>query len=143
VALTALSLLIYPLLCRKVALSPSLALSFPARSLTLALATPMTTNLGGNISLNAILAITSGMLGVLLGPTLLKWLRIPEDDYVTRGVTLGVNSSAIATALLLVTDPRAAAFASLSMGLFGVLAVGATSVPSVAEFIRGLAGVGG
>jgi putative effector of murein hydrolase len=103
----------------------------------------MTTNLGGNISLNAILAITSGMLGVLLGPTLLKWLRIPEDDYVTRGVTLGVNSSAIATALLLVTDPRAAAFASLSMGLFGVLAVGATSVPSVAEFIRGLAGVGG
>lgn len=35
------------------------------------------------------------------------------DDYVTRGVTLGGNSSAIATALLLRSDPRAAAMSSM------------------------------
>lgn len=36
------------------------------------------------------------------------------DDYVTRGVSLGTNASAISTAQLLTTDPRAAALSSLS-----------------------------
>jgi putative effector of murein hydrolase len=43
------------------------------------------------------------------------------DDYIIRGVTLGANSSAMATALLLVSGPRAAAFSSLSMSLFGTV----------------------
>lgn len=43
------------------------------------------------------------------------------DDYITRGVTLGANSSAMATALLLVSGPRAVAFSSLSMSLFGTV----------------------
>jgi putative effector of murein hydrolase len=62
------------------------------------------------------------------------------DDYVTRGVTLGANSSAIATALLLVSDPRAAALSSLSMSLFGIITLALTSVPSVVAAVRG--GVG-
>ena len=41
-------------------------------------------------------------------------LTVLSDDYITRGITLGANSSAVATALLLTTDPRAAAFSSLS-----------------------------
>ena len=63
------------------------------------------------------------------------------DDYITRGVTLGANSSAIATALLLVTDPRAAAFSSLSMGLFGTVTVALTSVPPLVRVVAGLAGL--
>lgn len=63
-----------------------------------------------------------------------------EDDYITRGVTLGVNSAAIVTALLLVTDPRAAAFSSLAMGLFGTITVGFTSVPAIVNIVRHLAG---
>ncbi len=80
-------------------------------------------------------------MGVLVGPALLKWMRVPEDDYVTRGVTLGGNSSAIATALLLVSDPRAAALSSLSMGLFGTVMVALTSVPVVARVVGRIAGV--
>lgn len=60
------------------------------------------------------------------------------DDYVTRGVTLGANSSAIATALLLRTDPRAAALSSLSMSLFGTITVLFTSIPPVVEIIRSM-----
>ena len=103
----------------------------------------------------------SGILGVLLGPTILKWLKIPEgrnpihkendlpqidflleiDDYVTRGVSLGGNSSAIATALLIVSDPRAAALSSLSMSLFGTVMVALTSIPPVVRIVQGLAGI--
>jgi putative effector of murein hydrolase len=60
------------------------------------------------------------------------------DDYVTRGVTLGANSSAIATALLLRTDPRAAALSSLSMGLFGTITVLFTSITPISTAIRSM-----
>ncbi|KAI9832689.1 MAG: hypothetical protein M1819_004275 [Sarea resinae] len=136
------SLFIYPLLCYHLSLPSSHALAFPSRSLTLALATPATKNLDGDITLNAVLAIMSGILGVLIGPNLLKWMRIPEDDYVTRGVSLGINSSAIATALLLLSDPRAAALSSLSMSLFGACMVVLTSVPPIVNVVKSLAGLG-
>ena len=64
------------------------------------------------------------------------------DDYVMRGIALGGNSSAIATALLLVTDPRAAALSSLSMGLFGTTMVALTSVPPIVSAVEHLVGLG-
>lgn len=63
------------------------------------------------------------------------------DDYVTRGITLGINSSAMATALLLKTDPRAAALSCLAMVLFGTITVVFTSIPAVSAFIQSLAGL--
>ncbi|KPM38420.1 hypothetical protein AK830_g8124 [Neonectria ditissima] len=141
VAISVGSLLAYPPLCRAIGISASRSLAFASRSLTLALAVPATSNLGGDVNTVAALAIISGILGVIFGSRLLSWLRIPEDDYVTRGVTLGVNSSAIATALLLRTDPRAAALSSLSMSLFGTITVLFTSIPPVATFVRALVGL--
>lgn len=140
ILLATASLFGYPALCHAIGISTARSLSFPSRSLTLALATPATQNLGGDLQLVAVLCIMSGVMGVLVAPTLLKWLQIPEDDYVTRGVTLGGNSSAIATALLLVSDPRAAALSSLSMSIFGTVMVALTSVPVVAEVVNGIAG---
>jgi putative effector of murein hydrolase len=72
-----------------------------------------------------VIAILSGITGALAGEFILKLLRIPAgtvlarlklslDDYVTRGVTLGTNGSAISTSHLLTKDPRAAALSSLS-----------------------------
>ena len=53
-------------------------LSFASRSFTLALAQPAIANLGGDPSLVAVLCIVSGILGVLFGPTMLRWMKIPE-----------------------------------------------------------------
>jgi putative effector of murein hydrolase len=60
---------------------------------------------------------------------------------VTRGVTLGANSSAIATALLLRTDPRAAALSILSMSLFGTITVLFTSIPPMVVIVRSWVGL--
>ncbi|KAG4256963.1 hypothetical protein FPRO06_09264 [Fusarium proliferatum] len=135
------SLLAYPPLCYACGISAARSLAFASRSLTLALAVPATDNLGGDVNTAAALAIISGILGAVLGARILRWLRVPEDDYVTRGVTLGVNSSAIATSVLLRTDPRAAALSSLSMSLFGTITVLFTSIPPAAAFVRGLVGL--
>jgi putative effector of murein hydrolase len=62
-------------------------------------------------------------------------------DYITRGVTLGGNSSAIATALLLISDPRAAAFSSLALGLFGTITIAFSSVPAIVRVVQQLAGL--
>ncbi|KAH8673458.1 LrgB-like family-domain-containing protein [Xylariales sp. PMI_506] len=135
------SLFAYPYICYAIGIKAERSLAFAARSLTLALATPAVVNLGGDTYTVAAIAITSGIIGALVGQKILAWLKIPEDDYVTRGVTLGANSSAIATAMLLRSDPRAAALSSLSMSLFGAITVLFTSIPPIANAIRSLVGL--
>ncbi|CAH0037746.1 unnamed protein product [Clonostachys solani] len=142
VSISIASLFAYPPLCYAIGITAQRSLAFASRSLTLALATPATENLGGDVNTAAALAIISGILGVVSAPWFLRLLGIPEDEYVARGITLGVNSSAIATALLLRTDPRAAALSSLSMILFGTVTVLFTSIPPIATVVRAMVGLG-
>ncbi|KAI5922960.1 LrgB-like family-domain-containing protein [Camillea tinctor] len=136
------SLFVYPWVCAVACgIAGARSLAFAVRSLTLALAAPAAANLGGDANTAAALAIMSGIVGALVGGRMLRWMRIPEDDYVTRGVTLGTNSSAIATAVLLQSDPRAAALSSLSMSLFGTITVLFTSIPPIVTIVRSLAGL--
>ncbi|KAI1210160.1 LrgB-like family-domain-containing protein [Annulohypoxylon truncatum] len=141
IAISVGSLFAYPAICHAIGISAPRSLAFAARSLTLALAVPAAKNLGGDANAVAALAIMSGIVGVLVGQRMLGWLRIPEDDYVTRGVTLGANSSAIAAALLLRTDPRAAALSILAMSLFGTITVLFTSIPPMTIVIQSLVGM--
>ncbi|RTE76041.1 hypothetical protein BHE90_009505 [Fusarium euwallaceae] len=121
-----------------IGISAEHSLALASRSLTVALAIPATENLGGDLSTVAAVAVMSGIIGALIGQRLLNWMRIPKEYYVTRGITLGANSAAIITALLLQTDPRAAAMSSLSMSLFGTITVILSSVPPIASTIRSL-----
>lgn len=72
------SLLAYPPLCTALGIGPERSLAFASRSLTLALAAPATENLGGDGRTAAALAIVSGIVGVVFGPWILGFLRIPE-----------------------------------------------------------------
>jgi len=78
VTISIASLFGYPTLCYAIGISSKRSLAFAARSLTLALATPAISNLGGDTNTGAALAIMSGILGVLIGPKVLAWLKIPE-----------------------------------------------------------------
>ncbi|KAJ9145515.1 Plastidal glycolate/glycerate translocator 1, chloroplastic [Pleurostoma richardsiae] len=141
IILSIASLYAYPTVCYAIGISATRSLAFASRSLTLALAIPATANLGGDSNTVTAVALMSGIIGALVGQKMLAMMRIPEDDYVTRGVTLGANSSAVATALLLRTDPRAAALSSLSMSLFGAITVLFTSIPPMTAIIRSLVGL--
>jgi putative effector of murein hydrolase len=80
VSISVASLLAYPPLCYAIGISATRSLAFASRSLTLALATPATENLGGDTNTVAALAIISGIFGVLTGPRLLAWMKIPEGN---------------------------------------------------------------
>jgi putative effector of murein hydrolase len=53
---------------------------------------------------------------------------------------MGANGSAIATAMLLARDPRAASLSGLVMGLFGAILVTVTAIPAVGSWVKSLAG---
>jgi len=76
------SLFGYPTLCYAIGISSRRSLAFAARSLTLALATPAVSNINGDLNTVAALCIMSGILGVLTGPRILQWLRIPEGNII-------------------------------------------------------------
>lgn len=72
------SLFAYPYICFTIGISAERSLAFAARSLTLALAVPAVANLGGDANTVAALAISSGIIGVLVGQRMVALLRIPE-----------------------------------------------------------------
>jgi len=81
VSLSIGSLLAYPALCHAIGISGPRSLAFASRSLTLALATPATQNLGGDMFTVAPLCIFSGIVGVVVGPWALKTLKVPEGQW--------------------------------------------------------------
>lgn len=131
----------YPAICYRLWLTSEQALGFAARSATLALATPVTEGLGGNIQVTAVTGVLSGIVGVLIGDFLLeKVYRVPMDNFMVVGITYGTNSSAVAATTLLATDRRTGAIASLSFVLFGITLVVLTAIPPVANVAKHLAG---
>lgn len=80
VVISIVSLFGYPALCYAIGISSQRSLAFAARSLTLALAIPAVSNINGDLNTVAALCIMSGILGVLIGPHILEWLRIPEGN---------------------------------------------------------------
>lgn len=133
---TAATFFTYPIVCYKIGISSERSIGFIGRSVTLALGTPLINSLSGSVSLMAVCTILSGICGVLIGDLFFKLLRIPENDFITRGVTLGINCGAIATAHLLNIDPRAASISSLSFSVFGTIMVIMASIGAVRELIK-------
>lgn len=136
----AASYLLYPMWSYAIGISPSRSIGFIGRSVTLALGTPLITTLEGSVNLMSVCTILSGICGVLIGDTLYSLLRVPKNDYATRGITLGINCGAIATAHLLKTDPRAALMSSLSFSIFGTLMIIFSSIGVIRLFIHSLVG---
>lgn len=141
IACTCLSFFAYPPICHAVSIAPLRSLGFVGRSVTLALGTPLVKSLSGSVPLMAVSTILSGILGVLCGDYMLKWLRVKEDDYITIGITLGLNCGAISTGHLLINNPRAAAISSLSFSIFGAIMVVLAAIRPVASLVQGWAGL--
>lgn len=131
----------YPIVCYKIGISAERSIGFIGRLVTLALGTPLIMSLNGSVSLMAVCTILSGICGVLIGDLFFKLLRIPQNDFITRGVTLGINCGAIATAHLLNVDPRAASMSSLSFSVFGTIMVILASIGAVRDLIKGWVGM--
>jgi predicted murein hydrolase (TIGR00659 family) len=96
--------------------------SLAPKSATAPVAMGIVEKLRGIPSLAAGLVVLTGLLGTILGPVVLRWMRV--RDPASIGFALGVASHGLGTARAFEIGEAAGAFAGLGMGLNAV----ATSV---------------
>ncbi|KAG7727653.1 hypothetical protein KL933_002587 [Ogataea haglerorum] len=136
-----MSFFIYPPLCYHLGISSARALGFTGRSVTMALGIPLVTALGGSTQLMAVTTIISGILGVLVGDLILfKVFRVRKHDFVSRGVSFGLNCGAVSTYYLTVVDPRAGAMSALSFTFYGTLMIVLSAIHPLVRIVQKLVG---
>jgi putative effector of murein hydrolase len=94
-------------------------LALAPKSVTAPVAMGITEKLGGPPSLTAILVVSTGILGAVMGPRLLSLLGV--KDPAVRGFTIGTTSHGIGTARAFLESEEAGAFSGLAMGLSALL----------------------
>lgn len=90
-------------------------ISLAPKSVTAPVAMGISEKLGGLPSLTAVLVVSTGILGAVLGTGLFRLLRIGDD--AVKGFALGATSHGIGTARAFQVSPVMGAFAGLAMAL--------------------------
>lgn len=93
--------------------------SLAPKSVTTPIAMGIAEKIGGLPSLTAVLVVTTGVLGAVIGRTLLNRLHI--HDPAVRGFATGIAAHGVGTARAFQESEMAGAFSALAMGLNGVL----------------------
>ncbi len=106
-------------------------LSLAPKSVTAPVAMGISERLGGLPSLTAVLVVTTGIIGAVLGTRLFDLLRIRDDS--VRGVAMGVAAHGIGTARAFQVSAEMGAFAGLAMALSALLA--SILLPWVVEWL--------
>jgi len=94
-------------------------LSLAPKSVTTPIAMGISEKLGGLPSLTAVLVISTGVIGAVVGPWFLDRLGI--DDPTVRGTAMGVSAHGLGTAAIYQESSEAGAFSGLAMGLSGMI----------------------
>lgn len=89
------------------------------KSVTTPIAMEVTSNLGGEPAVAAILVLMVGLFGAILAYPIYKLLNVTHP--IARGLTMGTVSHALGTATCAEKDPRDAAFSSLALVVCGVI----------------------
>ena len=93
-------------------------IALSVKSATSPIALELARQLEGDATLAASIAVACGILGAMLGPVLLTWIRM--DDPFTRGLTLGTISHGIGTAQAATEHPLSGATGGAAMGLTAI-----------------------
>ena len=99
--------------------STATTLALAPKSVTAPVAMGIVEKLGGPPSLTAILVVSTGIVGAVIGPALLDWLKV--RDPAVRGLAIATTSHGIGTARAFQESEQAGAFSGLAMGLNALL----------------------
>ena len=111
-------------------------LSVLSRNITTALASAITSILGGDISIATSVVIFTGITGATYGRSILTAMGI--HDPVSRGLAVGASAQGLGVASM-IGEPDAFPFAAMSMVLTAVSATTLVSIPAVKEALVKLA----
>lgn len=115
------SLLVVYALCKLFSLDNTITLSLLPKSISTPFAVAVTSYLGGISSITVIVVIITGITGSILGPLLIKALKL--DAPVASGIAIGTSSHAIGTAKATEIGETEGALSSVAMTLSGIITV--------------------
>lgn len=98
--------------------SKELMLTAIPKSLTTPVAMQVSESIGGIPPLTAVLVMLAGVIGALVGPTIIKYAKI--DSAISRGVAIGSASHGVGIAKLKDYGEQELSIGSLAMGLSAV-----------------------
>jgi predicted murein hydrolase (TIGR00659 family) len=105
--------------------------AFYPKSVTASIAMGIAERLGVSPTLTAVFAIVTGILGAMLGSTILNLLGMKQ--WWQRGFAMGTAAHGIGTSRAFAVHPEAGTYASLAMGLHGIL--GALLIPLLRNYL--------
>jgi len=105
--------------------------AFYPKSVTAPIAMGIAERLGVSPTLTAVFAIVTGILGAMLGSTILNLLGMKQ--WWQRGFAMGTAAHGIGTSRAFAVHPEAGTYASLAMGLHGIL--GALLIPLLRNYL--------
>lgn len=110
-------------------------LSMLARNVTTALAMPITSILGGDISIAVVVVVLTGIIGAQYGRRLLDAAGI--TDPVTRGLAVGSAAQGLGVSSM-VAEADAFPFAAMAMVLTAICSTSLVSIPAVRDTLVGM-----
>ncbi|KAG0141649.1 hypothetical protein CROQUDRAFT_51402, partial [Cronartium quercuum f. sp. fusiforme G11] len=136
----ALALLLWPFLARLMGMDGERAVTFVGRFMSTPFGIQLIDATGGDEGLEVVLICVTGILAVLVRDPLFRLFRVrvkpgSSEDYFTMGTTIGVIGGAIGTSSLLQSHPRAAATASVTFVIYGMVLLTLVAVPAIATFV--------
>lgn len=105
--------------------------AFYPKSVTAPIAMGVAERLGVSPTLTAVFAVVTGILGAMLGSTILNLLGMKE--WWQRGFAMGTAAHGIGTSRAFAVHPEAGTYASLAMGLHGIF--GALLIPLLKNYL--------
>ncbi|MDV6344922.1 LrgB family protein [Nitrosomonas sp. Is37] len=106
--------------------------AFYPKSVTAPIAMGIAERVGVSPTLTAVFAIVTGILGAILGSSILNLLGMRA--WWQRGFAMGVAAHGIGTSRAFAVHPEAGVYASLAMGMHGIS--GAILIPLLVSYIR-------
>lgn len=111
------------LLAHMMHLNGELAHSLVPRSVTTPIAMNVSQMIGGVPTITAVFVIMTGLLGAMMGPSVVKLLRIEGD--IARGVLFGTSAHGTGTSKAFEINPLAGTISSISMILAALFTLAA------------------
>jgi len=97
----------------------ALILSLEPKSVTTPIAMSIAQQSGGIPSLTAVIVVFCGIFGGIIGPYILKFLRI--ESHVAKGLAMGASAHGVGTAKAMEMGVIEGALSGLAIGLMGVM----------------------
>ncbi|NQD93211.1 LrgB family protein [Pseudomonas sp. CrR25] len=94
-------------------------MSMAPKSVTSPIAMLVASQIGGIAALAAVFVMITGVIGAILGPSLLRWCGVRHQ--AALGMALGMTAHAVGTARAMQESEECGAFAALAMSLMGML----------------------